>query len=103
MDYIFLSAIAGLALLTILVSYDIACQWLINFWSHVLTVPEHLIPTISPANLKAKIPKFHFDAHGKKNHAQYLFAFTQEAGRIDGEGIECLLVTLKGTVAHTME
>jgi hypothetical protein len=103
MDYIFLSAIAGLMFVTILSSYDIACQWLINFWTRVLTMPEHLKPTISPNNLKAKIPKFHFDAHGKKNHAQYSFAFTRGAGRIDGEGIERLWATLKGAAAQTTE
>jgi len=75
MDYIFVSAIAGV-ILTMLASYNIACQWLIHFWSHIVTLPAHLQPTIGPNNIKPKIPKFHFDAHGKKNHAQYSFAFT---------------------------
>ena len=88
---------------TILSSYDIACQWLINFWTRVLTMPEHLKPTISPNNLKAKIPKFHFDAHGQKNHTQYSFAFTRGAGRIDSEGIERLWAMLKGAAAQTTE
>jgi hypothetical protein len=103
MDYIFLSAIVGITLLMVLASYDIACQWLVNFWTRILMMPEHLRPTLTPGNIKAKIPAFHFNAHGKKNHAQYSFAFTRGAGRINGEGIERLWATLKGAAAQTME
>jgi hypothetical protein len=86
-----------------LASYDITCQWLINFWLRVLTMLEHLQPTIAPTNIKAKIPKFHFDAHGKKNHAPYSFAFLRGAGRSDGEGIEQLWAILRGGAAQTIE
>lgn len=103
MDYIFLSAISGVAILTILASYDIACQWLIHFWARVITIPARLQPTIAPNSLKAKIPKFHFDAHGKKNHAQYSFSYTRGAGRSDGEGIERCWSSLKGGAAQTTE
>jgi hypothetical protein len=103
MDYIFLSAIVGIAVLTVLASYDITCQWLINFWTRIPMMPEHLLPTVTPGNIKAKIPAFHFDVHGKKNHAQYSFSFMQGVGQVNGEGIEQLWAILKGGAAQTTE
>lgn len=42
MDYIFFSSIAGTALLSLVASYDIACQWFKNFWSRMLQLPTPL-------------------------------------------------------------
>lgn len=103
MDYIFMSSIIGISILMLIASYDIACQWIKNLWTRVQGLPEHLQPNISPSNFHAKIPKFHFDAHGKKSHAQYSFAFTRGVGRTDGEGIERLWAILKGGAAQTIE
>lgn len=53
--------------------------------------------------MHAKIPKFHFDAHQKKDHARYSFNYTKGAGRINGEGIERLWGWLKRGVGQTVE
>ena len=98
-----MSSIIGIAVLTVLASYDIACQWIKNLWLRVPELPEHLRPNIAPLNFLVKIPKFHFDAHGKKNHAQYPFAFTPGAGQTDGEGIERSWARMKGGTAQTTE
>lgn len=103
MDYIFLSAVVGISILTLIASYDIACQWLKNFWLRVGEVPERLWPTIAPTSLFGKIPKFHYDAHGKKDHTQYSFNFTRGVGRIEGEGIERNWSGVKPGVAQTVE
>lgn len=103
MDYIFMSSIVGVYLLTLIASYDIACQWLKKLWQRMHTLPQHLHPTISPSNFYVKIPKFHFDAHGKKNHAQYAFGYTWGVGRVDGEGIERLWAMLKAAASQTIE
>lgn len=102
-DYILLSAIYGFALMALIVSYDIACQYLKNFWEHIPRLPSHLYPNIAPENLQGKIPKFHYDAHQKKDHAQYSFNFTRGVGRINGEGIERLWGWIKKGVGQTVE
>lgn len=103
MDYIFLSSIVGVTILTLIASYDIACQWLKGFWTRVSELPPHLYPNIKPENLRGKIPKFHFDAHGKKDHAQYSFNYTRGVGRIEGEGIERNWGFVKPGAAQTVE
>lgn len=93
----------AVTLLTVIASYDIACQYLKNFWQRVSLLPEHLHPKVSPENLHGKIPKFHYDAHQKKDHAQFSFNFTWGAGRINGEGIERLWGYIKKGVGQTVE
>jgi hypothetical protein len=103
MDYIFMSAAVNTGISTLIASYDIACQWIKNLWTRMERLPEHIRLRLHPSNVLAKIPKFHFDSHGKKNHAQYSFAFTRGVGRTDGEGIERLWSILKGGAAQTIE
>lgn len=98
-----MSAVVTAGILTLVASYDIACQWIKNLWLRMEQLPEHLRLQIPPSNVIAKIPKFHFDSHGKKNHAQYSFAYTRGVGRTDGEGIERQWSGLKGGAAQTIE
>ena len=98
-----MSSIIGAAILALLISYDIACQWLKKLWLRMQELPVHLHPTIASSNFHVKIPKFHFDAHGKKDHAQYSFSYTSGVGRTDGEGIERLWGRLKPAAAQTIE
>jgi hypothetical protein len=87
MDYIFFSSLIGTLLLTIVASYDIACQWGINFWSRAKTMPENLqLPDW--IDIIFKVPKFHLPPHVKKCHAPYSFNYTKGVGRTDGEGVE---------------
>lgn len=86
MDYIFASGIQTfLALTTILISYDIACQWFVNLYSRVanhwpakLKIPEtiKLIPAI---------PKLHEPMHEAKNHQTFSLNFVPGAGLSDME------------------
>lgn len=105
MDYIFTSSILLCALLTYIASYDIACQWLKNFWRRMSadSFPSHLVPQMPTQNLIGKIPKFHFDTHIKKDHAQYSLNFTRGVGCTDGEGIERNWSDLKPGVGQTVE
>lgn len=90
---------------SLILSYDIACQYLKNFWTRMRDskFPPALTPRIHPDNLTGKIPKFHFDAHGKKDHAQYSFHYTNGVGKVDGEGIERNWSELKPAAAQTIE
>jgi hypothetical protein len=103
MDYIFMSSIIGMAILSLILSYDIACQYIKKFRQRIPELPEHLRSSIPQSNFQVKIPKFHFDAHGKKDHAQYSFTYTHGVGRTDSEGIERCWALLKGGAAQTIE
>lgn len=98
-----MSSIMGLPVILLFISYDIMCQWLVNFWRRMNDLPEHLQPTFGPENVRGKIPKFHFDAHGRKNHAQYSFNYTKGAGTTEGEGIERNWGAVKPGVGQTVE
>ena len=103
MDYIFMCAVVAAGILTLIASYDIACQRIKNLWTRMERLPEHLHLQVLPSNVIAKIPKFHFKSHGKKNHAQFAFTFTHGVGCTDGEGIEQLWSIMKGGAAQTIK
>ncbi|KAJ7761170.1 hypothetical protein DFH07DRAFT_957248 [Mycena maculata] len=87
MDYIFFSSIINITLLTIIASYDIACQWGRNFWKRAKEMPPELqLPDW--LEIIFKVPKFHLPLHVKKCHGPYSFNFTKGVGRTDGEGVE---------------
>ena len=89
--------------LTILTSYDIVCQWLKGLFQRIPRLPEHLHLPINREQLIGKIPKFHFDAHGKKDHAQFSFNYTRGAGQNEGEGIERNWSYMKAGAGQTIE
>jgi len=87
MDFIFLSSIALTLLKKVIISYDIGCQWMLNFLVRMANMPYHLrIPR--SLELQFKVPKFHLPAHVSKCWAPFSFNFTKGVGRTDGEGVE---------------
>jgi hypothetical protein len=87
MDYLFFSSLMGLMLLTVVASYDIACQWGRNFWKRAKGMPESLqLPDW--VQIIFKVPKFHLPPRVKKCHGPYSFNYTKGVGRMDGEGVE---------------
>ncbi|KAF7974192.1 hypothetical protein HWV62_13237 [Athelia sp. TMB] len=99
----FASAFLITYLLTVIASYDIVCQWLKGLFARRSRLPPHLQLPITSQQIKGKIPKFHFDAHGKKDHAQYSFNYTKGAGQNEGEGIERNWSYIKSGVGQTVE
>ena len=87
MDYIFASAIKTTELLLVAISYDIACQWKINFFKRMQEdLPSHLhIPEAVVVDYA--IPKFHLPGHKSACHAPHSLNYKPVA-RNDGEGIE---------------
>ncbi|KAJ7029929.1 hypothetical protein C8F04DRAFT_1211870 [Mycena alexandri] len=87
MDYLFFSTLMGVTLLSIVASYDIACQWFRNFWERMAAMPKamQLRPGVK---LQFKVPKFHLPPHIKKCHGPFSFNYTKWVGRTDGEGVE---------------
>ncbi|KAK7025589.1 hypothetical protein VNI00_015882 [Paramarasmius palmivorus] len=87
MDYIFLSTLRGSSIRHIVISYDIACQWMINFFLRMNKMPEWL--QLSPGRkVTFKVPKFHLPAHKETCHAKFALNYTEGVGKADGEGQE---------------
>ncbi len=89
MDYIFLSSLRLLcSLLTIVASYDIACQYFKNFFARMDDVPDRLRPTFLLEQIIAKVAKAHLVGHNEACQGPFSFNWTNGCGRTDGEGIE---------------
>ena len=87
MDFIFASAIAGIKVLWLIISYNIACQWFVNLFARMENWPKRLrFP--SDTRIRAVIPKLHFRSHEDKGHAQHCLHWTLGAGLCDCEGPE---------------
>ncbi|KAK6977452.1 CxC2 domain-containing protein [Favolaschia claudopus] len=87
MDFLFFSSLIGVFLLTIVASYDIACQWSRNFWTRAKAMPTEMqLPDW--IEILFKVPKFHLPPHVKSCHGPYSFNYTKGVGRTDGEGVE---------------
>ena len=90
MDFIVASVIQAfiiqtLALIIILLSYDIACQWFVNLF---VRMEAHWPPNLRiPASTKLipAIPKLHEPMHGRKNHEGYSLNFIPGVGKSDME------------------
>ncbi|PPR07907.1 hypothetical protein CVT24_000591 [Panaeolus cyanescens] len=92
MDYVFMSSIQSfLELAIILISYDRACQWFINFGSRVAG-PDWPANLKTPGSVKLipAISKLHEPMHKQENHQCYLLNHILGAGNTDGKGIERL-------------
>ncbi|KAJ7360906.1 hypothetical protein DFH08DRAFT_684340, partial [Mycena albidolilacea] len=88
MDYLFFSSLIRVMLLTVVASYDIACQWGRNFWKRTKGMPESL-QLQDWVQIIFKVPKFYLPLHVKKCHSPYSFNYTKGVGRTDGKGVEC--------------
>ena len=90
MDFIIASVIQAfiiqtLALIIILLSYDIACQWFVNLF---VRMEEHWPPRLripTTTKLIPAIPKLHEPMHGRKNHEGYSLNFIPGVGKADME------------------
>jgi hypothetical protein len=87
-DYIILSALFGITLLRLLISYDIACQWSRNFASRMENYPEDLRLDLDTVEVKAAVPSFHIRAHGPDCQQVFSLAFLLWVGRTVGEEVE---------------
>ncbi|KAH7909277.1 hypothetical protein BJ138DRAFT_1115126 [Hygrophoropsis aurantiaca] len=90
MDYVFFSALAPLLLLSVVISYDIACQWKVNLWERMDGLPLELQVslTFSAVSFSFGIPKFHAPAHAASCGIPHSLNLMPGVGRTDGEGIE---------------
>ncbi|KAG9225760.1 hypothetical protein CCMSSC00406_0007770 [Pleurotus cornucopiae] len=87
MDFIVLSAVVGLTLSTLMIIYDIACQWSSNFATRMKELPSSLHIT-SNVHIEYAIPKCHLHAHQVACQTPNSLNLKPGVGRTDGEGIE---------------
>jgi hypothetical protein len=89
MDYIFFNTMHHHknTLRSVIVSYDIACQWSRKLFNRMQLFPPefHTDPSIK---FRFLVPKFHLPAHRPSCHSSYSFNFTPHVGRTDGESLE---------------
>ncbi|TDL13861.1 hypothetical protein BD410DRAFT_734767, partial [Rickenella mellea] len=71
----------------VFISYDIACQWSVNFRKRWEELPDHLGDTASLIR-GSGIGKFHEYGHGPKCRDKYSLNYLLGVGRLDGEGVE---------------
>lgn len=102
MDYLFLSSVVGFVLSSLIISYDIACQWHKNLPTRHAAMPPRLQLTTNPT-IQYKIPKFHLPPHRSECHAPFSFNFTPGVGRTDGEGVERNWSWLNGAAPSTSQ
>ncbi|KAI6020717.1 hypothetical protein BKA83DRAFT_28289 [Pisolithus microcarpus] len=90
MDYIFFSAICPFLFLTVVISYDITCQWKLNLTQRIDQLPNHLhVPlTVVASSFMFGIPKFHVPAHAALCAIPHSLNLMPGAGCTDGKAVE---------------
>ncbi|KAF8326255.1 hypothetical protein F5887DRAFT_900090 [Amanita rubescens] len=89
MDYLFYSGLKNATIKSMVVSYDIACQWSIKFHTRMKTCfPAEWPINSSDVHLRFLVPKFHLPAHIHKCHQDFSFNYTPNVGRTEGEAPE---------------
>jgi len=87
-DYIFLKTLFATAVMFLVISYDIACQWHKNLWERMqIFAPEEALSS-SVRSVLFLVPKFHLPAHVEACNLQFSFNLTKGVGRTDGEAPE---------------
>jgi len=88
MDYIILSALLGITLLRVILTYDIACQWVKNFKKRMIeNFPEHMrVP--DQTTIDTAIPSWHINGHGASCRQNFCLGYMKGAGRTCGEEVE---------------
>lgn len=107
-DYIVASVVTllwPLALLPLLLSYDIICQWIKNLLERFgdPVFPAHLRTAVPTGDVRYVIPKYHFNGHKEANHNRFSLNFKRGSGRTDGEEVERNWFRHNSTAASTRE
>jgi hypothetical protein len=88
MDYMVGSVMRLLAVLIIIISYDVACQWFVNLKARIDGHWPEKIRPIHNTTLVPAVPKLHEPSHEKVGHEQFSFNYLPGIGATDGECIE---------------
>jgi hypothetical protein len=86
--------------LLILLIYDIACSWAVNFKTRVDQNPSLHFPALLE-RLQVAVGNFHLGAHVKSCFWKHALNFIVGAGHLDGEIMETIWSQLNGVAATT--
>ena len=81
----FSSSLRNCQLSTLIISYDIACQWSKNLWQWMVKFPDNYRLVCEQMSIVFLVPKFHLPAHVSHCQVAYSFNFTPHVGCTDGE------------------
>ncbi|PPQ81721.1 hypothetical protein CVT24_003406, partial [Panaeolus cyanescens] len=87
MDFILFSALVGLALRQLVITYDIACQWSCRLETRMKELPQalHLSDKV---NVRVGVPSWHINGHGKRCQEQFHVGYLPGVGCLCGDEIE---------------
>ncbi|PPR06471.1 hypothetical protein CVT24_002571 [Panaeolus cyanescens] len=85
MDFIILSALMGIALRRVIITYDIACQWSKNLDKRMKTFPEEMQVDTSTTKIDFAIPSWHINGHGQSCRENFNIGYLPGAGKTCGE------------------
>ncbi|KAM6489975.1 hypothetical protein JOM56_014554 [Amanita muscaria] len=88
MDYIILSALLGVTLPRVILTYDIACQWSKKFEKRMVEgFPPHMRIS-NQTRIDTAIPSWHINGHGQSCRQNFCLGYMKGAGRTCGEEVE---------------
>ncbi|KAG2029310.1 hypothetical protein BDR03DRAFT_881153 [Suillus americanus] len=104
MDYLFFSTLQySKDVVTLNVSYNIACQWSKNIWDHMATYPCQMQVERSTKEFVFLVPKFHLPTHIAFCQVTYSHNLIKGMGRTDGEAPERGWVNINPVATSTRE
>jgi len=87
MDYIILSALLGITLPWIVITYDIACQWSKNLRKRMKDYPESM--RLKPeTKIDVAVPSWHINGHGQSCRQNFSLGYMKGARKTCGEEVE---------------
>ncbi|TRM61685.1 hypothetical protein BD626DRAFT_405012 [Schizophyllum amplum] len=90
MDYVLLSVIAIMGYAALTVSYDIGCQFMINFFARMKKMPDALQWNEKDLDIIFGLPVWHGGIHEEICRTRNSLKYHSGVGRTDGEAIECI-------------
>ncbi|KAK0474993.1 hypothetical protein EDD18DRAFT_1367412 [Armillaria luteobubalina] len=88
MDYALLKSLMTDMPKSVIISYDIGCQWHKNLWKQIEQYGPELALPIKPDNVIILVPKFHLPAHISECQEEFSFNLEPKVGTSDGEAPE---------------
>ena len=103
MEYLFYKSLYLSTLIILIISYDIVCQWCINFHQHMSQFSDWFDNFDSQVQLTYLVPKFHLPVHVLGSQTSFSFNLTKGVGHTDGEAPEHSWAEVNPLAASTKE
>jgi hypothetical protein len=80
MDFIVFSTLVGAVFTSLILSYDIMCQWSRNLATRIPQLPSYMqISTRTIESMKKVIPKLHIYGHGRSCQTKYSLNYLEHS------------------------